>query len=203
MTVVCLVNNLSGTPCWRQGGITLQVAPILKIWRSDSDHYLGRIPVNVTGFLLRGNSAAFHLEGYQKLGYHLPGSYFLSWDSVIAAFCWWTPSTFRFGSYIEWGRKSASEGHNCLFNTAVMFGVAKNFYIVIFFIDCVKNLSPEVFKASRRQKNVSQGMSTESWDYTYSQKTCNSTAAVTLLRRICLVAEVQHSDSRTEGAHGC
>lgn len=44
--------------------------------------------MNVTGFLLRGNSAPFHLEGDQKLGYHFPGSYFLSWDSVIAAFCW-------------------------------------------------------------------------------------------------------------------
>lgn len=127
---------------------------------------LGRIPVNVTGFLLRGNSAAFHLEGDQKLGYHFPGSYFLSWDSVIAAFCWRTPSTFRFESYIEWGRKIASEGRNCLFNATVMFGVVKNFYIVTFFTSCVKNLSPEMVKASGRQQNVSQGMSTESWVYT-------------------------------------
>lgn len=156
MIAVCLVNNLSGTPCWRQGGITLQVASILKIWRSDSVHYLGRIPVNVTGFLLKSNSAAFHLEGYQKLGYHVPGSYFLSWDSVIAAFCWRTASTFRFESSIEWRRKSVSEGHNCLFNTTVMFEVVKNFYIVSFF-GCVKNFSPEVFKASGRQQNVSQG----------------------------------------------
>lgn len=148
MTAVCLVNNLSGTPCRRQGGITLQVASILKIWRSDRDHYLGRILVNVTGFLLRGNSAAFHFEGYQKLGYYVPGSYFLSWDSVIAAFCWRISSTFSFESSVEWGRKSANEGHNCLFSATVMFGVVKDFFIFTFFTGCVKNLSPEMFKSS-------------------------------------------------------
>lgn len=60
-----------------------------------------------------------------------------------------------------------------------------------------------MFKASGRQQNVSQGMSTENWDYTYSQKTCNSTGAETLLRKLCLVAEVQNSNNRTEVAHGC
>lgn len=200
MTALCLVNNLSGAPCWRQGGITLQVASVLKICRSDSNRYLGKIPVNVTGFLLRGNSAAFHLEGYQKLGCHVPGSYFFVMGHWLQLSAGWH---FRFECSVEWGRKSASDGHNSLFNTTVMFGVVKDFYIVTFFTGCVKNLSPEVFKASGRQQNVSQRMSVESWDYIYIQKTCNSTGAETLPRRLCLVAEVQNSNSRTEGAHGC
>lgn len=76
-----------------------------------------------------------------------------------------------------------------------MFGVVKNFCIVAFF-GCVKNLIPEVFKASGREQNVSQGMFIESWDYRYSQETCNSTGAETLLRRLCLVAEVQDRRGR-------
>lgn len=47
---------------------------------------------------------------------------------------------------------------------------------------------------------MSQGMSIESWDNWYSQKTCNRTGAETLLRRLCLV---ENPDSRTEGTHGC
>lgn len=81
MTVVCLVANLSGTPCWRQGGIAVQVAVILKIWRSDNHHYLGTIPVKIIGFLPRGNSAVFRLEGYLKLSNHFPGPRFLSRES--------------------------------------------------------------------------------------------------------------------------
>lgn len=64
------------------GGTAVQIVVILKIWRSDNYHYLERIPVKVIGFLLRGNSAVFHLEGYQKLGNHFPGPHFLSWESL-------------------------------------------------------------------------------------------------------------------------
>lgn len=58
------------------------IALILKIWRNDNNRYLGRIPVKVTGFLLRGNSAVFHLEGYQEPGNHFSGPHFLSRESL-------------------------------------------------------------------------------------------------------------------------
>lgn len=59
-----------------------------------------------------------------------------------------------------------------------------------------------MFKASGRQQNVSQGMSVESWDYRYSQKTCNSTGAETLLR-LCWWQRCKTPTAGLKGHHGC
>lgn len=77
MPVVGLVANLPGAPCVRGVGIAVQLSPlILKIWRNDSYHYLGIIPVKVGGVLLRDSPAVFHLEKSSEAGKPFPWSSF-------------------------------------------------------------------------------------------------------------------------------
>lgn len=119
------------------------IAVILKIWRSDNHHYLWMIPAKVIGFLLRGNSAVFHLEGYQKLGNHFPGPHFLSWESLgsqLSAGWHRVPLGLRIAPVLsEEGKVQVKD--IIVSKTTVKFWGFNILDIVAFFTGGIKNLS--------------------------------------------------------------
>lgn len=95
---VGLMANLPGAPCVRGVGIAVQISPLtLKIWRNDSYHYLGIIPVKVSGVLLRDSPAVFHLERSSEAEKPFPWfSFLVTGGFVITGISWITPRSFRF-----------------------------------------------------------------------------------------------------------